>query len=57
VTWLEVKREWQRDWARQDTYAAVIGVAKEHDGGYDLGINYAKTMLGEHASEAGAAKK
>jgi hypothetical protein len=39
------------------TYAAVIGVANEHDAGYDLGINCAKTMLGEHASEAGAAKK
>jgi nicotinamidase-related amidase len=51
VTWLQVMLEWQRDWARQETYEAVIGVAKEHGGGYGLGINYAKTMLGEHASE------
>jgi nicotinamidase-related amidase len=57
VTWLQVMLEWQRDWARQETYDAVMGVAKEHGGGYGLGINYAKTMLGEHASEAGAAKK
>ena len=52
VTWLQVLLEWQRDWARQDTYNAVMSVAKEHAGGYGLGINYAKTMLGEHASEA-----
>jgi nicotinamidase-related amidase len=57
MTWLQVVLEWQRDWARQETYEAVIGVAKEHGGGYGLGINYAKTKLGEHASEAGAAKK
>jgi len=55
VSWLQIMLEWQRDWARQETYEAVIGVAKEHGGGYGLGINYAKTMLGEHAGE-GAAK-
>jgi len=52
VTWLQVLLEWQRDWARQETYNAVMTVAKEHAGGYGLGINYAKAMLGEHASEA-----
>jgi nicotinamidase-related amidase len=57
MTWLQVMLEWQRDWARQETYDAVINVAKEHGGGYGLGINYAKTMLGEHASEASAVKK
>jgi len=51
TTWLQVLLEWQRDWARQETYNAVMTVAKEHGGGYGLGINYAKTMLGEHASE------
>lgn len=52
TTWLQVLLEWQRDWARQETYNAVMAVAKEHAGGYGLGINYAKAMLGEHASEA-----
>jgi hypothetical protein len=42
---------------RQETYEAVIGVAKEHGGGYGLGINYAKTMLGEHASEGAVQAK
>lgn len=51
TTWLQVMLEWQRDWARQETYNAVMNLAKEHAGGYGLGINYAKTMLGEHASE------
>jgi nicotinamidase-related amidase len=57
VTWLQVMLEWQRDWARQETYEAVIGVAKEHGGGSGLGINYAKTMLGEHASEGAVQAK
>ena len=57
MTWLQVMLEWQRDWARQETYDAVISVAKEHGGGYGLGINSAKTMLGEHASEGGVAKE
>ncbi len=52
MTWLQVLLEWQRDWARQETYDAVLAVAKEHGGAYGLGIGYAKVMLGEHASEA-----
>ncbi|MFZ2196546.1 MAG: hydrolase [Thermodesulfovibrionales bacterium] len=55
VTWLQVLLEWQRDWARQETYDAVLAVAKEHGGAYGQGIGYAKSMLGEHASE-GASK-
>lgn len=46
VTWLQVMLEWQRDWARQGTYEAVTGIAKEHGGGYGLGIIYAKEMFG-----------
>jgi len=45
VTWLQVLLEFQRDWARQGTYAAVTGIAKEHGGGYGLGILYAEKML------------
>lgn len=50
VTWLQVMLEWQRDWARTETYDAVTGIAKEHGGAYGLGIGYAKEMFG--ASEA-----
>ena len=51
VTWLQVLLEWQRDWARQETYDAVLAIAREHGGAYGLGIDYAKAMLGGHASE------
>ena len=46
ITWLQYLLELQRDWARGDTYDAVTGIAKEHGGGYGLGIIYAKTMFG-----------
>jgi len=54
TTWLQVMLEWQRDWARQDTYEPVMAIAKEHAGAYGIGIRYAKWALGEHASEAAA---
>jgi nicotinamidase-related amidase len=46
VTWLQVMLEWQRDWARQETYDVVNAIAKEHGGAYGVGISYAKTMFG-----------
>lgn len=55
MTWLQVLLEWQRDWARTETYDAVLEIARAHGGAYGLGIDYAKAMLGEHASEAKAA--
>jgi nicotinamidase-related amidase len=45
VTWQQVLLEWQRDWARRDTYDAVIAIAREHSGGYGMGIDYAHTMV------------
>jgi nicotinamidase-related amidase len=54
MTWLQVMLEWQRDWARQDTYEPVLAIAKEHAGAYGIGIRYAKWALGEHASEGAA---
>lgn len=53
MTALQYLLELQRDWARAETYDAVTGVAKDLGGSYGLGLIYAKTMLGEHASEAG----
>ncbi|MFX4336070.1 hypothetical protein ABTA25_20045, partial [Acinetobacter baumannii] len=37
--------EWQRDWARRDTYDAVMAIAKEHSGAYGMGVDYAYTMV------------
>jgi len=45
VTWQQVLLEFQRDWARRETYDAVIGVAKEHSGAYGIGVEYAYTMV------------
>ncbi|MBI0331149.1 hydrolase [Burkholderia plantarii] len=45
VTWQQVMLEWQRDWARRETYDAVMAIAKEHSGAYGLGIDYAYTMV------------
>jgi nicotinamidase-related amidase len=45
VTWQQVLLEWQRDWARRDTYDAVIDLVKEHSGAYGMGVDYAYTMV------------
>lgn len=45
MTWVQVLLEWQRDWARRDTYDAVIGIVKEHGGAYGMGVDYAYTMV------------
>lgn len=45
VTALQVLLEYQRDWARKETYDAVLGVVKEHGGAYGQGVEYAYTMV------------
>lgn len=45
VTWQQVMLEWQRDWARKETYDAVMNVVREHSGAYGMGVDYAYTMV------------
>jgi nicotinamidase-related amidase len=45
VTWQQVMLEWQRDWARRDTYDTVMAIVREHSGGYGMGVDYAYTMV------------
>ncbi|CAN7276022.1 hydrolase [Paraburkholderia sp. SIMBA_054] len=45
VTWQQVMLEWQRDWARRDTYDAVMEVVRAHSGAYGMGVDYAYTMV------------
>jgi nicotinamidase-related amidase len=45
MTWQQVLLEWQRDWARKETYDAVIAIAQEHSGAYGMGLDYAYTMV------------
>jgi nicotinamidase-related amidase len=45
MTWQPVMLEWQRDWARKDTYDAVMSIVREHSGAYGMGVDYAYTMV------------
>jgi nicotinamidase-related amidase len=45
VTWQQVMLEWQRDWARKETYDAVMAIVKEHSGAYGMGVDYAYTHV------------
>jgi len=45
VTALQVLLEFQRDWARKETYNEVIAAVKEHCGAYGQGVEYAYTMV------------
>ena len=44
VTWQQVLLEYPRDWARRDTYDAVMELVREHSGAYGIGVDYAYTM-------------
>ena len=45
VTWQQVLLEWQRDWAKRDTYDATMDLVKEHSGAYGMGVDYCYTMV------------
>lgn len=45
MTWQQVLLEWQRDWAKRDSYDAVMDLVKEHSGAYGMGVDYAYTMV------------
>ena len=50
VTWVQVLLELQRDWARTETYVAVMDIVKENGGTYGLGVVYAQAVIGAHAA-------
>ena len=45
VTWQQVLLEWQRDWARKETYDATIALVQEFSGAYGMGVDYAYTLV------------
>ena len=49
MTSLQYLLELQRDWARTETYDAMVKTSIENGGAYGLGLIYAKTMF--NASE------
>lgn len=54
VTWQQVMLEWQRDWARKDSYNAVMDLVREHSGAYGMGVDYAYTMVHKAAARGTA---
>jgi len=45
VTALSVLLEWQRDWAIEETYFAVMDILKSHAGSYGQQVEYASTFV------------
>jgi nicotinamidase-related amidase len=45
VTAIQVLLEFQRDWARRETYDAVMDLVLQHCGAYGQGVEYAYTMV------------
>jgi nicotinamidase-related amidase len=45
LTWQQLALEWQRDWARTETYEGICNIIREYSGAYGMGIDYAATMV------------
>lgn len=45
LTWQQLLLEWQRDWARKETYEGTLKIVLEHSGAYGMGVDYAYTMV------------
>ena len=45
MTTIQTMLEWQRDWARRDTYDGLMDIIKEHGGAYGMGVDYAATHV------------
>ena len=45
MTTLQTLLEWQRDWAKRDTYDGVMDIVREHFGAYGMGVDYSYTMV------------
>ena len=45
VTALSLMLEWQRDWAAEDTYDAVMDIVQTHCGAYGAAVEYVYTMV------------
>jgi nicotinamidase-related amidase len=45
MTTIQTMLEWQRDWARRDTYDGLMDIVREHGGAYGMGVDYAYTHV------------
>jgi nicotinamidase-related amidase len=46
ITWLAVLCEWQRDWARQETFSALGAILLEHGGSSGVAFAWEAQLLG-----------
>jgi nicotinamidase-related amidase len=56
ITSLQYIFELQQDWARTETYEGVMEIMRTHSP-YGIQVRFSKWALGEHASEAGPARR
>ncbi|HSW71598.1 MAG TPA: hydrolase, partial [Gammaproteobacteria bacterium] len=52
LTWLQFLFELQRDWAREETCAAVLELAMEHAGTYGVGLEYLSSKMSTSVDDA-----
>jgi nicotinamidase-related amidase len=45
ISWIQLLLEWQRDWAKKNSYDGVMDIVREHCGVYGMGVDYAYTMV------------
>jgi nicotinamidase-related amidase len=45
LSWQQVMLEWQRDWARKETYDGAMSIVREFSGAYGMGVDYAYTLV------------
>ena len=45
VCWQQVLLEWQRDWARKETYDGAMNIVRKFSGAYGMGVDYAYTLV------------
>jgi nicotinamidase-related amidase len=45
ITWLAVLCEWQRDWARQETFSELGAILLEHGGGSGVAFAWEAQLL------------
>ncbi|RKG64742.1 hydrolase [Corallococcus sp. CA054B] len=51
ITWMAVAAEWQRDWAREESAAALAGVLAEHGGGSAVAFAWELQLLAGRAGK------
>jgi nicotinamidase-related amidase len=51
ITWMAVLGEWQRDWAREKTAAALSNVILEHGGASAVAFAWEMQLLAAHQTQ------